>query len=65
MKCIAFNTSTGERCRRPVGTRPFAQHVKLCATHSKSVWLTMIAPSLKDRSRLAYGRWTNVRQLND
>ena len=63
MKCIVIETSTGNRCRRNIGKRPYSQRYKVCRVHSQSVFLWLIAPSPEDCDRLARGRWTNVRQL--
>lgn len=62
-RCIAFHQPTGDRCRRNVGKRPFAQEFKLCPTHSKSVVLTLFAPNPEVRDRLARGSWTNIKEL--
>jgi hypothetical protein len=65
-RCIAFQASTGDRCRRRVGKHPLAQHLKLCRTHGRSVWLCLRAEdvtTLAFRERLAQGRWTNYREL--
>lgn len=61
--CIAIHEPTGNRCRRCVGKRPFAQKFKLCSIHSKSVVLTLFAPDPETRERLAAGSWRNVREL--
>ena len=57
MKCIAFHTRTGKRCDRNVGKSRKALRYNLCATHSRSVVLCLMAA---DCDAVARDNWTHV-----
>jgi hypothetical protein len=62
-RCIAYRTSTGERCSKRVGIR--SQDVCLCREHAHSLWLVIWAESLprEERESLSEGSWDNYRGL--
>jgi hypothetical protein len=59
MKCIAFHVRTGKRCVRPVGKSRRALRYKLCATHSRSTVLCLLASST-DSAAMSRENWTHV-----
>jgi hypothetical protein len=43
MRCVAYDTATGERCKRRVSIQAHLQALKLCREHGRSVEMTLFA----------------------
>lgn len=60
-RCVAFDEDSGRRCRGVA----LALSLPLCRRHTRRGWLRVAADALScaEQSRLARGRWRNVREL--